>query len=114
MFPDFTSLDPDVIAKFWTYLIGYSVACLVTGLAMGFSVCLFFYRKNRESLKEEKELFEENKRKFESCVEENKRLKEELNELNKKFENNISMSIFAQEKNSSGVLSEADIHNKKP
>lgn len=66
--PDFTSLDPSLIASFWIYFIG----SFVCGAALGFfGAKAFFHREKRivaqerQSLQQEKSNWSEKQKQFE-------------------------------------------------
>lgn len=84
MIPDFTNLDPSLIASYWIYFFG----SLIVGMGIGVALFQFFFRREKKAIKQERK---NSKKVLEELEEVKGRLAErekELNLLKAKIANN--------------------------
>lgn len=82
--PDFTNLDPAIVASFWIYFVASFVIGIIVG---GIAVKVFFHREKR-IFKKEKEGYLEQLDQLEETKRELAEKKAELDKLKKEMVNN--------------------------
>lgn len=82
--PDFTNLDPSLIASFWIYFVG----SFIVGAGVGAIVSKLFFHRQKEIMDQERKLYEDEIKELKEKIKGLEAENEELNTLKTEISNN--------------------------